>query len=82
MIQAQVRILTSQFCLLIMINELLFVVERNVGEFLATCPVDGIGESGMISIELGAIGQNLVGESIQVLDTAGEPRDSLLCHQY
>ena len=50
-------------------NELLlFVVEGNVGELLAACAVHGIGESRMIGVQFRAVRQDLIGESIQILN--------------
>ena len=51
----------------------LFVIEGDVGKLLAPCPVDGIGEARVIGIEFGAVGQDLIGEAIQIGNPPGKP---------
>ena len=50
-------------------------MECDVGELLPALPVDGVGESGVVGVELGAVAQDLVGELVQVADRLGEPGD-------
>ncbi len=58
-------------------NFLLFVVEGDVGEELPPLPVDGIGEAGMIGIQLVPVRQDLVGKLVQILLGSREPRDGI-----
>ena len=49
-------------------------MESDVGELLAAGAVNGIGKSRMLGIQFGAVGQDLIGEFIQIGDPSGEPR--------
>ena len=44
------------------------VVEGDVGELLPPGAVDGVGEAGVVAVQLRAVGEDLVGEPVQVLD--------------
>lgn len=52
----------------------LFVMVSNVGEVFSSLPIYGIGETGMIAIELRAVRQDLIGELIEIAYSPREPR--------
>lgn len=58
------------------------VVVGKVGKVLATSAVHGVSESGMVGVQLTAIGQDLVCEAIQVTDATREPRNSSCIYFY
>lgn len=51
------------------------VVVGDVREVLAARAVLGVGEPGVVRVQLRAVRQNLVCEPVQVADTTREPRD-------
>lgn len=58
---------------------ILFVMKCDVCKFLATCTVNGISKSRMIGVKFGAVRQNLISKSIQVLNSSGKPRNRPFC---
>ena len=54
----------------------LFVVEGDIRKVFPSGPVDGILESWMVRVQLMAVGQDLVGKVIQLLDVNRIPRSS------
>ena len=58
---------------------ILFVMKCDVCKFLATCTIDSISKSRMIGVKFGAVRQNLISKSIQVLNSSGKPRNRTFC---
>ena len=58
-------------------DALLFVEEGDVSKLLPPGPVHGVSEAGVVRVQLGAVGENLVCEPVQVLNLAGEPGHGL-----
>lgn len=52
-----------------------FIVVGDVSEVFTTLSVHGIGEAGVVSVQLRSVGQNLVGESVELADASREPRN-------
>ena len=52
---------------------LLFVEEGDIRKLLPPGPVHLVGEARVVGVKLGAVGEDLVGKPVQVLDLAGEP---------
>jgi hypothetical protein len=52
-----------------------FIVVGDVGEVFAALAIDWVGESGMISGELRAVRENLIGEAVELANTTREPWD-------
>ena len=40
-------------------------MKGNVGKLLASVPVDFVREAGMVGIQFGAVGQNLIGKAVK-----------------
>ncbi len=57
---------------------LLPVVVRDVGKHLPPGAVVRVGKPGVVGVQLRPVGEDLVGEPVQVLDVLGEPGDALL----
>ena len=55
----------------------LLVVEGDVGEELSPLAVDGVGEAGVVGVQLVSVGQDLMSELVQVLLGPGEPRNGI-----
>lgn len=53
----------------------LLVEEGDVSKLLPPGPVHGVGEARVVWVQLGAVGQDLVGKAVQLADWAGEPWD-------
>lgn len=53
----------------------MFIVVGDVGEVFAALAIDWVGESGMISGELRAVRENLIGEAVELANTTREPWD-------
>ena len=52
----------------------LFVVVGDVGKLLPALPVLGVGEAGVVGVQLGAVRQNLVGKLVQIGNLLRVPR--------
>merc|ERR1719454_2415560 len=49
------------------------VLDGNVGKLFSPLPVDFVGEAGVVRVELRAVGENSVGEAIQIGNVDREP---------
>lgn len=49
------------------------VVVGQIGKVFASSPVHGIGESRMIGVQLTSVGEDLIGESVQLSDAPRKP---------
>ena len=58
-------------------DALLFVKEGDVSKLLPPGPVHGVCEAGVVRVQLGSVGENLICEPVQVLNLAGEPGHGL-----